>query len=320
MKFLIFLFNTLYVVSAFISQGPNTFVTKSGTKLCASSYLGSLGGQSGAENRFSPDVNLSEKSRGVSNLSYSGSTNPTKSAPIKDAAEVFDTAPTVVVQGNTLRTCSFDSAVDRVQIALRTEGRPLTANVELWQGPDNTPQKVSVYLEDGAERPFCSIIETPSGTNSIAIRNTGMMEFPLTACIDVQEGGEEIVESPAQSLINNSPPRTVQGGAVYTSPFSPGVASVQVVLRTDGRPLNARVELLQGPNNNKQVMELYSEDGKLRPFFAVLETPGSGNVVRIVNTATIEYPLSAHVEPFMIDSGYDDQGAPLGAGGVVWSD
>ena len=219
----------------------------------------------------------------------------------------------ILVQGGSLRTWSYRSpAVEQVQVVLSTEGRPLDADIELWHGPDNTPCKMRVYVENGQLRPFSAVIETPRGPNTVAIRNIGQIEFPIAANVVA-----DAVDTPSADCAASS--MTVQGGALRTYPFDPTVDSVQVLLKTDGRPLNARIELLQGPNNNKQVIELYTEDGCDRPFFCVLETPGSGNVVRIVNTAPVEFPMTAAVVPHSINQDMA-AGAILGGDVVIGGD
>jgi hypothetical protein len=220
---------------------------------------------------------------------------------------------TILVQGGSLRTWSYRSPnVEQVQVVLGTEGRPLDADIELWHGPDNTPVKMRVYCENGQLRPFSAVIETPRGPNTVAIRNIGQIEFPIAA--DVK--AEEVVMPSADA---HSMATTVQGGALRTYPFDPTVDSVEVLIRTDGRPLNARIELLQGPNNNKQVIELYTEDGCDRPFFCILETPGAGNVIRIVNTSPVEFPMTAGVVPHSINQEMAS-GAVLGGDVVIGGD
>ena len=164
---------------------------------------------------------------------------------------------------------------------------------------------MAVYLEDGNVRPFRAVVLSPGDQNTISIRNTAQMEYPIFAGVEANIKGPG-ADNIGDRLDQMDASRIIQGGAVFTMPFAPSVASVQILLKTDGRPLNARIELLQGPNNVKQVMEVYTEDGTERPFFTILETPGTGNVIRIVNTATVEFPINANVEPFMVEQGSDD--------------
>ena len=231
--------------------------------------------------------------------------------------EIWENSSPVIVQGGSLRTFQFaDPNVDAIQVLLKSRGRPIDADVELWNGPNNTPHKMKIYVEDGAMRTFNAVVGTPRGPNTVSIRNTGQIEFPIDAVVRPDINYDGLAHSIA-SVAQRS--ETIQGGAIRTFPFGPSVDSVAVILKTDGRPLNARIELLQGPNQNKQVVELYTEDGTDRPFFAIIETPGSGNVVRVVNSAPLEFPLYASVDVYMVadDSRSDDgfsmiQGNPSG--------
>tara|TARA_Y100000741_G_scaffold254325_1_gene195866 strand:+ start:158 stop:892 length:735 start_codon:yes stop_codon:yes gene_type:complete len=205
------------------------------------------------------------------------------------------------IQGNSLRTWSYRSAaVEQVEVNLITDGRPLDADIELWNGPYNSPCKMRIYSENGHMRPFNTIIETPRGPNTVGIRNIGNIELPMKAQVITED-----IISPSEHNWNNL--NTIQGGAIRSYPFSHDIDSVAIYLTTTGLPLNVRIELLQGPNNNKQVIELYTDDGCDRPFFSILQTPGPGNVIRILNTAPMEYPLSASVEPYSRKEIYNDK-------------
>ena len=219
--------------------------------------------------------------------------------------DVWDTMRPVTVQGSgSLKTWSFTSA-DRAQVILRTEGRPLDADVEVWAGPDNVPQKLRVYSEDGWRYPFTAAVGTPRGyTSTVAVRNVGQMEFPIEACVEDDNPTNGLWALTGMGMPPQWRTRTVQGGSVFTFPCDVYDGRVQVFLETDGRPMEARIELLEGPNSVKQVIDLWGEDGESRPFLTVMETPGPGSTIRIVNTGPLEFPLYASVEPI----GYDGRG------------
>lgn len=200
-----------------------------------------------------------------------------------------------LIQGDSLKTWSYKSPfIDQVQVKIASQGRPVDSDIELWQGPNNTPYKMRVYVENGARQPFHAVIETPRGPNTLAIKNIGQIEFPIQASVKANN-----IINPSYECLSSF--KTIQGGALRTYSFNTIVENVQVMLKTDGRPLNSRIEVLQGPHNNKQVIELYTDDGCDRPFFCILETPGTSNVIRVLNTAPIEFPLFASVTPNYIN-------------------
>lgn len=232
-------------------------------------------------------------------------------------AENIHKSEPIRVQGGALRTWSFGN-VERVLVAMTAndsslysmthEGRLMHSKIELCQGPDNVPMKMEIKSGKGKLRPFKALIETPGGHSSLFVRNIGSLEFPFITSVapaveEAPPDGDVIAVSSAIYDTPNS--KTLQGGAIDTFPLDANVKSVKVMLKTSGRPLNAKVELIQGPNSLKFTIDLYTENGEERPFFTVIETPGVENVIRVVNTAPMEFPMVVAVEPFMIEASSD---------------
>lgn len=226
--------------------------------------------------------------------------------------------------GKCLKTWNImDDNVDRVSVMLNNEGVPLSAQIEVWQGPASTPMRLQVASDDGFTFPFSAVLETPNTHNSVAVKNMSPMEFPMGACVvadveDAKAGGNKQAGQGAvvQALAELGEPYIVHGqNGLESFQFEETVESVQVYLETDGRPLHARVELIMGPDDNKQVIDVMSENGLEQPFFAVIDTPtlpmGGGATVRVVNTApSTVFPLTATVEPYLVTDDYVPPVAP----------
>lgn len=251
----------------------------------------------------------------------------------------WDSTPTNArIQGGSRRT--FEAPHDREMshVFLETDGRPLDTEIELWDGPNNTPTRLKVYSEDGRLRPINAMIENPQKGyrgNTMSVRNIGAMEFPINAGVSnvgnnrgggssTQQfrNGSYLAESDLNGFTRPSPSKKkgkrVQGGALETFPLDYSVEAVQVTLTTDGLPMNAKVELWGTSSHIKQVAEIYNDNGQSRPFAAIVDTPGGSNTIAIYNTGPMEYPISAIVEPVKRRDDWDGKEEKFGGSLAPW--
>jgi hypothetical protein len=218
------------------------------------------------------------------------------------------------------------------------------------EGEEEDPSDI-----DSNGRPHYHVGGDPSGYyyDEPMIRPETITRTSETSNRDAADRSDEPNGSPLQSVIDRlmatSIPQLVEGKAtsdrnsvandlgngqmirtdIYTVPLASNVASVQVLLRSDFmHPLQARVELIlkeQGSDGNpgrvlkRTIVEVFSEDGMHRPFFAVLETPRKRKrrnrrynsdddlkkysvSMRVINCSGSDFPLYASVEPYIIDT------------------
>ena len=228
------------------------------------------------------------------------------SAPLTD--DIWTIAPKARVEGNTLKTWDIgEESTERVQLSIRSDGRPINSNIELWHTPAYIPTKFKVYTEDGRSRPVHAVIETPKHPKTVAVFNKGAMEFPFEANVAKTGLGT------AYDSLSDVEPELVQGGKITSYTFGAEVESIQVLLKTDERNMKAKIELTQGPNQIKQVIELYASVGYKNPFYMVIQTPGNNNALRVINENSVEFPFNAWVLPYEVSDGSDMQ--PIMGGG-----
>jgi len=219
------------------------------------------------------------------------------------APDIWTKSPSVKVEGDTLKTWDLGAqeTTERVQLSIRSAGRPIHANIELWQTPSYIPFKFRVYTEDGVVRPVDAVLECPIHPKTVAVYNTGTEAFPFEANVAHTGLGA------AYASLADIKPELVQGAGKITSyAFGAEVDSVQILLKTNERNMKAKIELTQGPNQVKQVIELYASKGYKNPFYLIIQTPGANNAIRVINQNTVEFPFDAWVLPYETGSDRDD--------------
>jgi hypothetical protein len=197
------------------------------------------------------------------------------------------------VEGMTRKTWTFnDPTKDRVQVAVTSEGRPVNADIQLWIGPDWTPFTLKAYSEDGKSRPIQTLVGTRHKSAMIEVRNGGAYEFPFKAASNYAKG--EMSTFHDEIPASNEGER-IDGGALRSFPIDATAQQLEVVLKTTGQQLNARIELLNAPNNPKQTFEVFTNNGELNSLCVCFQTPDDGNTVRVVNLAPVEFPCYVHL-------------------------
>ena len=197
------------------------------------------------------------------------------------------------IQGGGSRKTFTSTRDDPMVVELGSDSdRPIETEVELWQGPDNTPHRMRFYSQNGSMRPLRAMVDTTSTSGyggTMQVRNTGPMEFPMSGSVASGGYGYDSIPAahPADSI-------TIQGGSLRTMSVNGDVDAVRVDLETQGLPLMATIELWQGPGEAMQVGQVYNDCG--RPFSMMIDTPyGYGSTVAIRNEGPMEFPIEASI-------------------------
>jgi len=226
--------------------------------------------------------------------------------------------------GGTVRTWDIPPETERLQYVLETNGRPLKAKVELWEGPVRLLHSMDVNLEDGSQTPYKGMLAFPKGQKALKISTTGSQEFPCTFGAEVPsfERTKQLVAF-QNDVWESNPKHTMQGtvsesglGAVKAFPISDNIESVQIMWwskDTGKRAAKSKIEVLQGPNSIRQVFDMHCE-GTTQPYHAIIETPGTGWTIRMWSKSPMEYPHEIVVEPHTVA----DHGGMSGDESLWW--
>jgi len=233
-----------------------------------------------------------------------------------------DHIPLEIMQGGgTLKTWKMPEGTQRAEMAFKTNGRPLSAMVELLIGPIRKTHTINIKNQDGAISPYKACLKFKPGPWTIRITNTGPYEFPMEAGLAVADSVKnEEIEERTLTMFKNADRVLLQGGdskskggQVHSFPIDANVKSVNVIgwsgnLSKIKKGMKIKIEATKGPNEPRQSYDLHC-GGSTQPYHCIIQTPGSGWTLRIWSKNVVEYPCEVAVVPHEVDDSVDPTAA-----------
>lgn len=219
------------------------------------------------------------------------------------AMDMFPVYPSLetIQGGGTIRTYKMPIWANKCQMLFTTDGRPMKAEANLWLGPLRVVHTLKVDMEDGAKTPYQATLTFKKMGQVLKVSTSDTLEFPMLAGVyvpnpdraeELQMNTEEVWDSasPEQKKRIQGGSTLGGGGAIRYWQVPPNVQSVQILgwsKSVGKKSFKLKIEVLQGPNNIKQGFFLQCGGGT-QPYHSVLQTPGSGSVIRITNQKFLE--------------------------------
>eukprot|EP00536_Pseudo-nitzschia_multiseries_P007004 jgi/Psemu1/194327/e_gw1.156.20.1 len=304
---------------------------------------------------FSPRK-VSRSNGDYGSSSPNGDSGSSSKANPRTVKSIWETSAPVLVEASSLRTFDFERpSVERVQVLLkkaemvdpvhggkRRAGEPLIARVDLWHGPDSTPQNLAIYLEEeededyyndndngedygvpnhhdpfGSSRgssssssatakidtPFSTIIETPQGHNTIAIRNIAESS-DLLACVEGEENQHErnsyengwYTPSAAPGSTHTQSQTQSQTQTTETSPLQSVIQRLKAT--TTPQRIDSTTARPDETANNGQDVDNDEEDDDNKPVIGscAVELPSNIASVQVLLQTQFMQPLQARIE------------------------
>mmetsp|Transcript_35935 Transcript_35935/g.43961 ORF Transcript_35935/g.43961 Transcript_35935/m.43961 type:complete len:354 (+) Transcript_35935:40-1101(+) len=254
--------------------------------------------------------------------------SPNRELASEDTYEMFPFEPIYekIEGGGTVRTYPLPPWADRCQYFIKSNGRPIKAEVNLWLGPIRKTHTNEITVEDGQLTPYSATLKFKKDSQVLKISTKESAELPIWAGVIVpsperhkilQENTEQLWKQikgePEKKTIQGGS-TTGGGGAIKYWAIPENVQSVQVLawsIDVSKKSFRCKIELLQGPDNKKQEYMLQCGGGS-QPYHGVIQTPGEGCVLWIRNLKFLEDGLfQVAVIPYEVIG--DEYAASMGA-------